>query len=190
MSDFQTHSKLQTVVMLGSGGVGKSALTLRVVANKFVEEYDATIEDSYRKMWIVDGEVCHMEILDTAGQEEFHSLIDGWIRSADAVMFVYDIGSRQTFEELDRFHQRVLVTKEDMHCPMILVGNKCDLPDERRKVSNLDGVRLAQAWSCPFLEVSAKEHFRCAESFETLIRELRKKMGYRKKAPEKWCTLL
>lgn len=51
--------------------MGKSALTIQLIQNHFVEEYDPTIEDSYRKQVVIDGETCLLDILDTAGQEEY-----------------------------------------------------------------------------------------------------------------------
>lgn len=59
------------IVVLGSGGVGKSALTVQFVQGIFVEKYDPTIEDSYRKQVEVDGQQCMLEILDTAGTVRF-----------------------------------------------------------------------------------------------------------------------
>lgn len=57
------------IVILGGGGVGKSCLTFRLVHNQFLERYDPTIEDSYRKdNFKVDDEISPIEILDTAGQ--------------------------------------------------------------------------------------------------------------------------
>jgi hypothetical protein len=55
--------------VLGSGGVGKSALTLRFVRDYFVKDWDPTIEDAYRKAITVDDGLCMLEILDTAGQD-------------------------------------------------------------------------------------------------------------------------
>ena len=56
-------------VCFTAGGVGKSALTIQLIQNHFVDEYDPTIEDSYRKQVVIDGETCLLDILDTAGQE-------------------------------------------------------------------------------------------------------------------------
>lgn len=61
------------IVVLGSGGVGKSALTVQFVQGIFVEKYDPTIEDSYRKQVEVDGQQCMLEILDTAGTVSAHT---------------------------------------------------------------------------------------------------------------------
>ena len=69
MSIFSTSGDSK-VVVIGGGGVGKSALTISFVRNFFVAEYDPTIEDQYRKMVEVDNEPCLLDILDTAGQEE------------------------------------------------------------------------------------------------------------------------
>jgi len=68
------------IVVLGGGGVGKSALTIRLVTDNFLDEYDPTIEDSYRKQVDVDGKSALLDILDTAGQEEFSSMQDLWMR--------------------------------------------------------------------------------------------------------------
>ncbi|KAJ2507863.1 Ras GTPase ras2, partial [Coemansia sp. RSA 2049] len=87
------------VVMLGSGGVGKSMLTTKYINGTFSEEYDPTIEDSYRKQCDVDGEPCMLEILDTAGQEEYAAMRDYQIRTGDCFVIVYSITDLDSFEE-------------------------------------------------------------------------------------------
>jgi Ras-related protein Ral-A len=62
---------LHKIIMVGSGGVGKSALTLQYMYGDFTEEYDPTKADSYRKKVNLDGEDSFIDILDTAGQEEY-----------------------------------------------------------------------------------------------------------------------
>ena len=69
------------LVVVGGGGVGKSALTIQFSQNHFVDEYDPTIEgmyrvshtppDSYRKQCMIDNEMVLLDVLDTAGQEEY-----------------------------------------------------------------------------------------------------------------------
>lgn len=61
------------VIVVGAGGAGKSALTQRFMYGNFVEEYEPTTADSYRKIIEVDAEKCQLDILDTAGQEEYVS---------------------------------------------------------------------------------------------------------------------
>ncbi|KAK6028587.1 Ras family protein, partial [Ostertagia ostertagi] len=62
------------VIMVGTGGVGKSALTLQFMYDEFVEEYEPTKADSYRKKVVLDGEECSIDILDTAGQEDYSAI--------------------------------------------------------------------------------------------------------------------
>lgn len=64
------------LVVLGDGGVGKTALTIQLCLNHFIEAYDPTIEDSYRKHAVIDDQPVLIEILDTAGQEEYTALRD------------------------------------------------------------------------------------------------------------------
>jgi len=70
------------MVVMGGGGVGKSALTIRLISGNFLDEYDPTIEDSYRKTVAIDGIPATLDILDTAGQDEFAAMRDLWIREA------------------------------------------------------------------------------------------------------------
>ena len=100
------------IVVLGGGGVGKSALTIRLVTNSFLSEYDPTIEDSYRKLVVIDGKWCVLDILDTAGQEEFSSMQDQWMREGQAFLVVYSITSRITFDEAIIMREKILRCKE------------------------------------------------------------------------------
>jgi len=98
------------MVVIGGGGVGKSALTIQFTQNHFVEEYDPTIEDSYRKQCKVDNETSLLEILDTAGQEEFSAMRDQWIRSGDGFILAYAINNRASFNELQKHYRKILQT--------------------------------------------------------------------------------
>lgn len=92
------------VVVLGSGGVGKSALTVQFVSGNFMEKYDPTIEDFYRKEIEVDQAPCVLEILDTAGTEQFASMRDLYIKNGQGFVVVYSITSHQTFQVRDDSH--------------------------------------------------------------------------------------
>ena len=85
------------LVVVGGGGVGKSALTIRLIQpDHFVDEYDPTIEDSYRKQVTIDEETCLLDILDTAGQEEYSVMRDGWFRNGDCFLLVFSATSRRS----------------------------------------------------------------------------------------------
>ena len=118
-------------VVLGSGGVGKSALTVKFVTGTFIERYDPTVEDFYRKEIEVDGEPSVLEILDTAGTEQFASMRDLYIKNGQGFVVVYSIASLQTFYDIRSMKDQIIRVKRRPKVPIILVGNKRDLEDQR-----------------------------------------------------------
>eukprot|EP00456_Euglypha_rotunda_P022355 TRINITY_DN18892_c0_g1_i4.p1 TRINITY_DN18892_c0_g1~~TRINITY_DN18892_c0_g1_i4.p1 ORF type:complete len:181 (+),score=22.85 TRINITY_DN18892_c0_g1_i4:77-619(+) len=143
------------VVVFGSGGVGKSSVTLRFVTDTFTTEYLPTIEDCYRKTCLVDNRAAYLDILDTAGQEEYSALRDQWVREGKAFLLVFSVISRQSFEEIPNFRERILLVNEDTVVPMVLVGNKVDLESER-KVTKEEAESLAKSYhNIPYVECSA-----------------------------------
>ncbi|KAK3585832.1 hypothetical protein CHS0354_038357 [Potamilus streckersoni] len=182
------------LVVLGSGGVGKSALTVQFVQGIFVEKYDPTIEDSYRKQVEVDGQQCMLEILDTAGTEQFTAMRDLYMKNGQGFLLVYSITAQSTFNDLQDLREQILRVKDTDEVPMILVGNKCDLEDER-VVGKDQGAKLAQSWDCGFVETSAKAKINVNEIFFSLVRAINKKnpdtRGGKKSGKSKSsCTLL
>ncbi|KAI8923489.1 small GTPase superfamily [Entophlyctis helioformis] len=167
---------LMRMVVLGDGGVGKTALTIQLCLNHFVETYDPTIEDSYRKQVVIDDLPCILEILDTAGQEEYTALRDQWIRDGEGFLLCYSITSRSTFERLERFKEQIERVKDvdsSRHpVPMIIVGNKCDRTMDR-EVSQAEGANLARYLGCEFVEASAKTAFNVERAFYSVVRQIR-----------------
>ncbi|EGC32037.1 hypothetical protein DICPUDRAFT_57324 [Dictyostelium purpureum] len=161
------------LVLVGPGGVGKSCLTIQFIAQKFVDEYDPTLEDSYRKQTTVDGEECLLDIYDTAGQEDFSAVRDQYMRTGEGFLCVYSITYLQSFKEIHRLHNHLLKVKDLDSVPFVLVGNKCDL-NEYREVSTAEGEELAKKLNCKFLETSAKERINVTEAFYELVREVKK----------------
>ncbi|CAO3645292.1 unnamed protein product [Mucor hiemalis] len=94
------------LVVLGSGGVGKSALTVQFVQSIFVEKYDPTIEDSYRKQVEVDGLQCMLEILDTAGTEQFTAMRDLYMKNGQGFVLVYSITSQVTLTDFMKLENK------------------------------------------------------------------------------------
>ncbi|KAI7834828.1 ras family-domain-containing protein [Kickxella alabastrina] len=160
------------VVMLGSGGVGKSMITTRYINGNFTEEYDPTIEDSYRKRCEVDDNACFLEILDTAGQEEYIALRDYHIRGGDCFVIVYSITNKSTLEEAEHIAEKIYQTKQTDEVPIVLVGNKCDHESERQ-VSMEDGKRLAKKIKSGFYEVSAKTGVKVDSIFTQCVRRIK-----------------
>jgi len=165
--------KKRKLVVVGGGGVGKSALTIQFIQSHFVDEYDPTIEDSYRKQCVIDEEVALLDVLDTAGQEEYSAMREQYMRTGEGFLCVYSITSRNSFEEISAFHQQILRVKDKDYFPIMIVGNKCDLESERQ-VSAQEGRELAKQFGCKFLETSAKLKINVDESFYSLVREIRR----------------
>jgi len=162
------------VVVFGAGAVGKSSITLRFVTDTFTSEYLPTIEDCYRKSVALDGRTIYLEILDTAGQEEYSALRDQWVRDGKAFLLVYSVTSKESFDEIMGFRDRILMVKEtDKSPPLVLVGNKTDL-ESKREVSTEAGVALAKQLGVPFIECSALKGTHCADVFNFAIRQILK----------------
>ncbi|RBR24379.1 uncharacterized protein FIESC28_02869 [Fusarium coffeatum] len=163
---------LHKLTLLGDGGVGKTALVHQICMQRFLETYDPTIEDSYRKQIPVDGQNCMLEILDTAGQEEYTALRDQWIRTSEAIVIVYSISSRSSFSRVKRFHRQIQRIRSHP-TPICLIGNKSDRVTER-EVSTTEGFELALNLGIElFVECSAKNAINIEKAFYDLVRSLR-----------------
>jgi GTPase KRas protein len=178
------------IVILGSGGIGKSALVVQFIQNHFVEHYDPTIEDAYRKQTMVDGNTFLLDILDTAGQEEYSAMRDQYMRAGEGFILTYSIANRQTFNEIDNFKERIEMNKDSKYFPIVLCGNKSDL-NYMRQVGISEGLELARRYDCPFFETSAKTRTNIDEVFHSLIREIvRKRKPVIKKKKKEKCLIL
>eukprot|EP00483_Globobulimina_turgida_P000309 UN00309 len=166
------------ITVLGSGGVGKSALTIRLITGTYEANYDPTIEDSYRKQVQIDGQPALLDILDTAGQEEYAALQDQWIREGDGFLIVYAINSRESFEEAEMIRQKIIrildTDQDEPDIPMVVAGNKCDLANER-KVERSELDHIQRTWKCSVFETSAKEKTNIDEAFFQVVREIRER---------------
>jgi len=175
-----THTEYR-IVVVGAGGVGKSALTVMFIQGTFLTKYDPTIEDSYMKQVEVDGVSCTLDIMDTAGQEEFGALRDQYMKTGQGFLIVYSITTQTSFEAVTKFRNQILRVQEDkLDIPIILVGNKKDL-DEDREVSAEEGQQLADKFQCDFLEASAKTNSNVNDAFFRLVKRINK---WREKHPQ------
>lgn len=190
------------VIMVGSGGVGKSALTLQFMYDEFVEDYEPTKADSYRKKIILDGEEIQVDILDTAGQEDYAAIRDNYFRSGEGFLCVFSILEQESLDAAHELREQILRVKNDDNIPFLLIGNKVDLED-RRVVSFEAANELAAQWNVPFVETSAKTRDNVDTIFYELLREIKrrrqaleniqnigKKSKSKKKKKKKLCTLL
>jgi len=165
---------LHKVIMVGSGGVGKSALTLQFMYDEFIEDYEPTKADSYRKKLMLDNDEVQIDILDTAGQEDYAAIRDNYFRSGEGFLCVFAITEHESFSAAHEFREQILRVKGDDNIPFILVGNKADLED-RRRVSHSEAQQLADAWKVPYVETSAKTRLNVDRVFYDLMRDIQKR---------------
>lgn len=189
----------------------KRMLLQQLCLNHFVETYDPTIEDSYRKQVVIDQQSCMLEVLDTAGQEEYTALRDQWIREGEGFVLVYSITSRPSFSRIQKFHHQIQLVKESTNSgspsgasylssplgsppngsmgpiPVMLVGNKSDKAIERA-VSSQEGSALAKELGCEFVEASAKNCINVEKAFYDVVRLLRQQRQQSNRSSERRTT--
>ena len=131
------------IVVLGAGGVGKSCCTLRYLFGTFQTGYDPTVgmfsctgpstlrhnlinatESNFTKQVQIDGKDVTLEILDTAGQEEFRAFRDASLRQGDGYLLVYSIDDRTSFEEVLKTFTYVTRGNEGRQYKVMVIGNK------------------------------------------------------------------
>lgn len=175
--------------MMGESSVGKTSVMRRFVEDGFDPNYVASIGVEFRRANIKqdDGCMVKMNIFDTAGQERFTAITRQYLRSAHATVLVYDITNTNTFARIPHWI-KILADEYDEAITgdafQVLVGNKTDL-ESNRKVSRELGESLAETYSLPFFETSAKTGEQVKEGFEHLAKMIH---DHRFPAPKN-CTI-
>ena len=171
-----TSAKPLSVVVLGKGVVGKTSLIYRFVKDAFPEAHDPTIEDNYKAMVEINNESIEIQIVDTAGEEDYQNMLDQWIDVADGFLLVFAINDKDTFNVLDEKYKRISKHK-DKNVPIVLVGNKCDLENERA-VTKEEANHKASAWKAKYIETSAltDENENCKEPLIQCAKAIKDKM--------------
>ncbi|CAG0896269.1 unnamed protein product [Cyprideis torosa] len=159
-----------TGVRIGSEVRGSKLFEIR---SYFVSDYDPTIEDSYTKQLRIDDQLAKLDILDTAGQEEFSAMREQYMRSGEGFVLVFSVTDRNSFDEVYKFHRQILRVKDRDEFPMILVGNKADL-EHQRVVSSVEIQQMASQLKIPYIECSAKHKINIDQIFHELVRIIRK----------------
>ncbi|KAF6739255.1 GTP-binding protein Rheb [Oryzias melastigma] len=136
---------------------GKSSLTIQFVEGQFVDSYDPTIENTFTTTMTVNGQEYNLQLVDTAGQDEYSIFPQSYTIDVDGYILIYSVTSFKSFEVIRVIHEKLLDMVGNVQVPITLVGNKKDLHMERM-ISFEDGRALADSWNATFLESSAKEN--------------------------------
>ncbi|KAL6452974.1 rhb1 GTP-binding protein rhb1 [Candida maltosa Xu316] len=167
--------KARKIAIVGSRSVGKSSITVRFVEDHFIESYYPTIENQFTKNFKINDLNYNIEILDTAGQDEFSLLNEKHLIGIHGYLLIYSVTSRQSFEIIEIIRDKILnsIGELNISIPMVLVGNKSDL-NYQRQVEFKEGEELAKKFNCKFLETSVRDNINVEKSFECLIQEIEK----------------
>ena len=160
-----------TVLVVGTGAVGKSSLSIRFVHQQFPDDYDPTIEENYRILTSVDDEECMVHVVDTAGCEELRRMVA--FPTADGHLLVYSVSDRASFEALPNMHLQVAFLPDVEDRPTVVAANKTDLDPQHHVVSRADGEAFASEINAPFFETSAKMNINVDAAFHQLVRSIR-----------------
>ena len=177
------------IAVLGKGVVGKSSLTYRFLNYDVSTEHDATIEDRYKSNLNIEGTNYEVEILDTAGEEDYQNMMDMWISFGEGFLLVFAINDKESFNLIKSKRDRILKGKHGVKCPILLVGNKQDLENERQ-VNYSEAKEMADKWGIEYIETSAKTNFNCKEAFEMLAQKIVQKKGKNSGKSRTCCNII
>ncbi|XP_052120971.1 uncharacterized protein LOC113215995 isoform X2 [Frankliniella occidentalis] len=164
------------VVVLGAAKTGKSSLIAQFLYNTFSPKYKRTVEEMHHGEFSVGGVNLTLDILDTAGSYEFPAMRALCMKSADAIVLVYDVTDADTFEEVRSTRDQVLEAKGG-ECPIVVVGNKIDLLENKERQVDLQTTETVVTvdWENGFVEASAKDGTNVTQVFKELLSQAKVK---------------
>ncbi|ETI36669.1 hypothetical protein F441_17127 [Phytophthora nicotianae CJ01A1] len=157
------------IVLLGNSGVGKTNLLSRLHKGDFNEEFTSTIGVEFLTHAVkVDNVDVKAQIWDTAGQERFHAMMSTYYRKAAGALLVFDVGNRTSLLDVEKWLDQLLnVAEPGLHAT--LIGNKCDLPVDKRAVTAEEARQFAAEHHMAYIETSAKTGQNVSEAFRDII---------------------
>ncbi|KAL0489004.1 Ras-like protein RHEB [Acrasis kona] len=162
-------TKNRKIVVTGSRSVGKTAVTIQFTESRFVENYDPTIENTFKKKINHRGTTYLTDIVDTAGQDQFSIFQPRYAVGVDGYILVYNVANRSSFDMIRILNDKILTETGSDQVPRIIVGNKTDLGPKQRKVETAEAQQLARDLGCDFIESSAKNNEHVTEIFSVLL---------------------
>ncbi|XP_070536054.1 GTP-binding protein Rheb-like [Ptychodera flava] len=168
--------KQRKIAIMGFRSVGKSSLTIQFVEGQFVDAYDPTIENTFSKTFKVKGQEFQLQLVDTAGQDEYSIFPQSYTVDIHGYVLVYSVTSEKSFEVVKIIHEKLLDMIGKVQVPIVLVGNKTDLHMER-VISSDVGRSLAESWKAAFVESSAKENESVMDVFRAILIATEKQDG-------------
>jgi len=173
------------LVLCGDGGVGKTTLVKRHLTGEFEKKYIPTlgVEVHPLKFTTNCGPLC-FNVWDTAGQEKFGGLRDGYYIQGQCAIIMFDVTSRITYKNVPNWHRDIVRVCENI--PIVLVGNKVDVKDRQVKAKN---IQFHRKRNLQYYDLSARSNYNFEKPFLWLARRLTNQgnlqfVGQIAKAPE------
>ena len=170
------YELLYKIIIIGDAAVGKSNILTRYSKNEFSENTKSTVGVELGVKFIkVKGINAKIQIWDTAGQARYRSITSSYYKGSHGCFIVYDITNESSFDNVEKWYE--YVQKEaGKNISIILVGNKCDLENER-KITKEKGQEKAKNLQCAFFETSALSGVNISEIFEELTNNIYESTG-------------
>ena len=163
------------ILILGNSSVGKTSFIFRFCDNKFYEEQISTSGiDLKNKSLEKNNKKIILQIYDTAGEERYHSISKNYFKSSDGILLLYDISNKETFNAIKQWIESIEEKLDLSEIGFVIVGNKCDIPEEKRQVNKLMKEDLEKTLNVNIIEASAKENKNVEESFMMLVDKIYK----------------
>jgi small GTP-binding protein len=158
------------ILLLGNQEVGKTSFIIRFTEDKFNESLLSTIGVDIKNKEIKrkDKNIL-LKIFDTAGEERFKSISKNYFASADGVLLLYDISNENSFKSIKEWVENIKENVNLSEIGLIIVGNKCDIPEEEKVVNNLMIKDLEKSLNVKIIEASAKSNINVTESFMLIV---------------------
>ena len=171
MSENKNYDVLFKIILIGDSSVGKTNILSRFIRNEFDENSKSTIGVEFgTKNFNLNDKIIKAQIWDTAGQERYRSITSVYYKGAQGCLLVYDITKKPSFENIDKWISD-LKNSGDENLSIILIGNKCDLENER-KVTKEEAKEKAQFYKLAFIETSALNGTNIEKAFELLLNDI------------------
>ena len=170
----ENYEMMFKVVLVGDSSVGKTNIMSKYLKNEFHEDSKATVGVEFgSKQFTIEGHQIKAQIWDTAGQERYKAITSAYYKGAKGAFVVYDITRKQSFDSVDRWIND-LKAAADKKLSVIIIGNKCDLEDQRQ-VTKEQGEEKAKNNEVAFMETSAYSGENLDKAFEKMMNEVFKK---------------
>lgn len=156
------------VVLVGDGGTGKTTFVKRHKTGEFEKKYIATLGvEVHPLVFYTKYGPIEFNVWDTAGQEKFGGLRDGYYIQSKAAIIMFDVTSRVTYKNVQNWHRDLVRVCDNI--PIVLCGNKVDVKDRKVKAKTIVFHRKK---NLQYYDISAKSNYNFEKPFLYLARKL------------------